>query len=80
MTTSPSLFFIILVVMFLGILFFNLSQKNRQTEVHRCPKCDSTNVIETDHQTLDSRTVIPNGANSVAMLRVQPIWPPFAAT
>lgn len=61
-----SIFFIVLLVMFLGILFFNLAQRSNAKETHRCPKCDSTDVIEVDHQTVDSRTVIPSGGGSPA--------------
>ncbi len=63
---QSTLFFLVLLAMFLGILFFNLYQRNTTKEVHKCPKCDSLDVIEVDHQTVDSRTVIPSGGGSPA--------------
>ncbi|MFT5194103.1 MAG: hypothetical protein ACI9EW_000357 [Cellvibrionaceae bacterium] len=58
--------FVVLILIFLGTLIFNIYSKQRQKEVHHCPKCDSTDVIETGHSTRTSRTVIPSGGGSPA--------------
>lgn len=58
--------FIILLVIFFGVLFFNIYTKVRKKEIHECPKCKSTDVLELGHETDGSRTVIPNGGGSPA--------------
>lgn len=62
--TNP--FFFVLIVIFLGTLVYNIYTKQRKKEVHQCPKCQSTDVIETGHTTKTSRTVMPTGAGTPA--------------
>ena len=59
-------FFIVLLIIFLGTLTYNIYTKQRHVEKHRCPKCDSDNILETGHTTKTSRTVMPNGSGTPA--------------
>ncbi len=48
----------VVLVLFFGILSRNLIKNYKEMPVYRCPQCDSTDVIEVDHQTKGSNTVV----------------------
>lgn len=58
--------FTVLILVFLGTLTYNIYSKQKKVEIHQCPKCQSTDVIETGHTTKKSRTVMPTGAGTPA--------------
>ncbi|MEM8859024.1 MAG: hypothetical protein AAGD96_11930 [Chloroflexota bacterium] len=64
MSINSLAIFAFLLVAFFGFLIFNLYQKYQKREIHRCPKCESSNVLELGHETKGSRTVIPSGGGS----------------
>ena len=50
--------FVIGILIFFGYLGYNLYQKYNKREIHTCPKCESKDVIELGHETLDTHTVV----------------------
>ena len=51
-------FYIIMLLIVVGVMIFNAYSRRPQKDVHKCPKCESTDVLEIGQETKDSSTLI----------------------
>ena len=56
----------IFLLIFLVALIFSVYSKSNAKEHFLCPVCDSTNVVESAHETNRSRTMVPVGGGTTA--------------
>lgn len=47
-----------MAIIFIGVVVFNMYNRRPMKDVHKCPKCESTDVLEISHETKDSSTLI----------------------